>query len=157
MTVEHGRRAWRSVALVEFEVIGVPAPAGSKTRMPNGAMLEGRSKGQRDKVASWRDSVAAAARDVAADVGCLDGPLGLSVEFRFTMPKARPKAMRAAGRVYKVSAPDLDKLLRLLGDALKDGGLIADDARICAVEACKVEVASSWSGAIVRITQEVDP
>ncbi len=54
--------------------------------MPNGAVIEGRSAGQRAKHKSWRAACAATARDVADHdhvPAPLDGPLGLSVEFRF--------------------------------------------------------------------------
>lgn len=34
--------------MITFRVLGVPAPQGSKTRMPNGAMLEAASQTGRD-------------------------------------------------------------------------------------------------------------
>ena len=43
---------------VRFNVIGVPAPQGSKTRMPNGAMVEGSSATGRAKHRTWRQAVA---------------------------------------------------------------------------------------------------
>ncbi len=141
---------------IEFEVLGLPAPQGSKTRMPNGAMVEAGSASGRLRHKDWRTAVADAAREVAEhdDVAApLDGPLGLSVEFRFPMAQSRPKAVRALGRAWKVSKPDTDKLLRSVGDALTVGGLIVDDARFVAVEAVKVEV-TGWTGAIIRITRE---
>ena len=46
--------------------------------------------------------------------------------------------------------PDLDKLLRSTGDALTTSGLIADDARIVAITAEKVET-TGWCGAEVHI------
>jgi len=57
--------------------------------MPNGAVIEGRSAGQRAKHKSWRAACAATARDVANHdhvPAPLDGPLGLSVEFRSPCP-----------------------------------------------------------------------
>lgn len=134
---------------VEFEVIGVPAPQGSKRHVGNGVMVES-SKTLRP----WRDSVAAAARDVANSIGDLaplDGPLDLDVTFRFPMPASRPAAVRAVGIGPKVTAPDLDKLLRAIGDALEASGLVANDARICSVTAEKFEV-TGWTGAIVALT-----
>lgn len=136
-----------------FEILGDPTPQGSKTRMPNGAMLEGKSKAARERHRNWRAAVAETARDIAAhkDVPApLDGPLFLAVEFRFPMPASRPKAVRAKGNCLKVSAPDLDKLIRALGDGLKAGGLIVDDARIVEITASKVEVVG-WTGATVRL------
>jgi Holliday junction resolvase RusA-like endonuclease len=68
------------------------------------------------------------------------------------MPASRPVAMRRAGQGPKTTAPDLDKLVRSVGDALTEGGLIRDDARICAVHATKSEV-QGWSGAVITIEE----
>lgn len=130
---------------VTFEVIGLPAPQGSKTRMPSGVMVEANKRTK-----PWRDSVAAAAREQADVAGMLDGPLVLQVCFRFPMPASRPKAVRARGEAWKKSTPDLDKLVRAVGDALTQSGLIADDARIVRVVAEKVEV-SDWTGAVIAV------
>lgn len=141
---------------VELEIIGTPSPQGSKTRMPNGAMLDGKSRGARERHKSWRQAIAETARDVADhdDVDApLDGALELDVEFRFAMPKSRPAAVRDAGRGPKTTMPDLDKLVRALGDGLQAGGLIRDDARFATITATKVEVVG-WTGAVVTIRQE---
>ena len=133
---------------VEFEVVGSPAAQGSKRHVRNGVMVE---MGKNHK--PWRAAVAAAARDIAEhdDVPApLDGPLQLIVAFRFPMPASRPKAARTAGSAPKTTAPDLDKLVRSVGDALTESGLIHDDARICSVHASKLEVVG-WTGAVIRI------
>lgn len=136
-----------------FEVVGTPAPQGSKTRMPNGAMLDGRSKGAREGHANWRSAVAEGARTAASNFyGPLGGPLSLQVVFRFAMPKSRTKAIRESGLCPKTSAPDLDKLIRSTGDALKEGGLIVDDALFVWVTASKVEVVG-WTGAQITVEQ----
>lgn len=137
-------------ALVEFEVIGTPAAQGSKRHVGNGVMVE-TAKGHKP----WRQAVAAAARDVAEhdDVAApFDEPLRLSVVFRFAMPKSRKAAVRRNGVGPKVSAPDLDKLVRAVGDALTESGLIRDDALICEVHASKVEVVG-WTGAVVMLSK----
>jgi len=135
---------------VEFEVIGLPAAQGSKRHVGNGVMVESSKK-----VAPWRDSVAGAARDIAERIGDsapFDGPLDLDVTFRFPMPASRKAAVRSAGHAPKTTAPDLDKLIRAVGDALTTSGLIRDDARISTITAEKVEVVG-WTGAIIRITE----
>ncbi len=139
--------------MIEFEVLGLPAPQGSKTRMPNGAIVEGKTAGQRARHKDWRSAVAEAARDVAGhdDVAApLDGPLILIVTFRFPMPRSRSKAARAAGVAEKITAPDLDKLVRSVGDSLTAGGLIVDDRLISRVAAKKLEVVG-WTGATISI------
>lgn len=135
---------------IRFDVLGLPSPQGSKTKLPNGALVDGGSKEARSRHRDWRSSVADAARTAAAGRPPLDGPLMIEVEFRFPMPKSRPRAVQAAGRVPKSSAPDTDKLLRSLGDGLQAGGLIRDDARLWMILASKVEVIG-WTGATVRI------
>jgi Holliday junction resolvase RusA-like endonuclease len=69
-----------------FDVVGLPAPQGSKTRMPNGALLEGASATGRKAHKAWRQSVAEVARELAEDRP-FDGALTLDVVFRFPMPQ----------------------------------------------------------------------
>ena len=136
---------------IAFSVLGLPAPQGSKTKMPNGAMLEGSSRGQRERHRNWRSAVAEAAREAAADLDApLDGPLTLHVVFRFPMPKSRPRAVRENGRNPKATTPDLDKILRATCDGLEAGGLIANDSRIWHVVATKYEV-TGWTGARITV------
>ena len=133
---------------VEFTVLGVPAPQGSKRHVGRGVLVES-SKA----LPAWREAVAWAARDAALRHGItapLDGPLRLIVEFRFPMPKARAKRARDAGAAWRTTQPDSDKLVRAVGDALTDSGLIVDDARICEVHATKVET-TGWTGASITI------
>lgn len=140
--------------VIEFEIIGLPSPQGSKTKMPNGAMVEGGSKVARDRQRDWRTTVAQTARDIAAslDDAPLDEALRCVVQFRFPMPTSRKASIKAEGIAAKTSAPDLDKLMRALGDGLQAGGLIRDDARICESAQSKVEVVG-WTGALVKITR----
>ena len=121
--------------------------------MPNGAMVEGQSAEKRAKHKSWRAAVADAARAAVESHGLvepMDGALHLDVTFRFQVTKGRLRQCQQAGSLPKVSAPDLDKLLRALGDALKDGGLVRDDARFASIAATKVEV-DGWQGAVVSV------
>lgn len=152
--------------LAELKVVGIPRPQGSRrafvvngqARMTDAAGAAG---------AQWRDAVAQAACNLADrlldtathshDVPPFTGPLGLSVEFRFPMPKSRTKAQHKAGRIYKTTAPDTSKLVRSLEDGLQAAGLIKDDAMFCCIEASKVEVWDRWTGAMVLITRETNP
>ncbi len=133
------------ITLAAFEVLGVPAPQGSKTRMPNGAVVEGSSTTGRAKTRAWRRAVAEVGWDIAEDEP-YDGPLQLSVTFRMPMPASRPKRVQRAGIWPHAVKPDLDKLLRATVDALTDSGLIRDDARLFAIEAEAFEV-TGWTGA----------
>jgi crossover junction endodeoxyribonuclease RusA len=122
--------------VVRFSVVGTPVQQGSKRHVGGGRMIEA-ANGHRE----WRHAVATEAAAVAArrtDTP-LDGPLCLSVAFSFPMPASRPKRLLRIGRAWKQTAPDLDKLIRSVGDALTVSGLIRDDARIGMVMASKVE------------------
>lgn len=120
--------------MVTLEVIGLPAPQGSKSVMPNGRAIEGSSRTGRAKHKSWRAAVTAAARDYVDEhqlAGPLDGPLVLHVEFRFPPTAGDPHRLR-----HQVK-PDLSKLLRSTEDALVDARIIYDDARIWRVQMAK--------------------
>lgn len=145
--------------LLTFEVLGTPAPQGSKAAVVGkdgrARLIEGRRRSGRDAHTAWRNAVALAARgqaelfELAAPLDC---PLLLDVEFRFPMPKSRTKAVRESGHALKTTKPDLDKLLRTVSDALVDGGLIADDARVARMIASKHEVAG-WLGATIHLRE----
>jgi Holliday junction resolvase RusA-like endonuclease len=134
--------------VIQFDVVGVPVQQGSKRHVGGGRMIETGGVRLRD----WRHAVATEARTVAAGIDDtpLDGPLCLAVRFRFPMPASRPKRLRDIGTGWKTSAPDLDKLVRSVGDSLTDSGLIRDDARIGMVIASKVET-TGWSGATIQL------
>lgn len=137
---------------VMFDVLGVPAPQGSKRAVPTKAGV--RLIEQSSRLGDWRSTIAAVAFAERAKLGrTLDGPLYLHARFRFPMPKSRPKAARERGEIYKTTAPDLDKLVRALGDALTQSGLIADDARLCVIDAAKVET-TEWTGAHVYLQEQ---
>lgn len=140
---------------VSFEVLGLPVAQGSKSAFVRGgkAVMVETGKGH----AAWRTDVANEARDAMRRAGLrepLDGPLALYVTFRFPCPTSRPKAHReAAARLHgtpKTTTPDLDKLVRSIGDALTASGLIRDDARIWDLHARKVET-TGWTGAEILI------
>jgi crossover junction endodeoxyribonuclease RusA len=119
--------------VIRLDVDGIPAPQGSKTKMPNGAMVEGGSKTGREKHASWRAAVTEAARAWVEEhqAAPLDGPITLHVEFRFAPTAGDPHRLR-----HQVK-PDLSKLLRATEDALVVARLIEDDARVWRVQMSK--------------------
>jgi Holliday junction resolvase RusA-like endonuclease len=145
--------------MIRFEVVGLPAPQGSKSAVVRGGhavVLEGASNGQRARHRDWRNAVADKAREIAATLDRpFTGPLDLIVVFRHPMPASRPARTRAIGQAWKPTAPDLSKLVRALEDGLQAGGLIVDDARIVVLSAVKVEVVG-WTGATVELS-ELDP
>lgn len=144
---------------VAFEVMGIPAPQGSKSAFIKGGkvrLVEAGSATGRAKVRSWRGAVAEAAREAAADLsGPMDGPLALAITFRLPMPASRPKRLRTLGVAWHTTRPDLSKLIRATEDALTDAGLIRDDARICQLRVFKCEVVG-WTGAQIALSRSVE-
>jgi Holliday junction resolvase RusA-like endonuclease len=138
-----------TTTLASFDIIGLPAPQGSKSVMPGGRLVEGSSTSGRLKHKSWRAAVAEASRELAGDEPH-DGPLTLQVTFRLPMPASRPKRIQVCGEWPKSTKPDLDKLVRALCDGMEEGGLIRDDSRIYAIDAMKLEVVG-WTGAEVTL------
>lgn len=66
----------------------------------------------------------------------LVGPVAVKCEFRFARPKSHYGTGRNSGRlkdsapIWMSSAPDNDKLCRLIGDALTISGVVDDDSLI---------------------------
>ena len=117
-----------SVGLMFFAP-GTPAPQGSKVRTRYG--MRESSK----RVGPWREVVTQAAA-MAADEAFMVRPLvpPYDVEFRFLIK--RPKRTRAVFPVAP-TVGDLDKLVRAVGDALTQAGVIEDDRHIVTLASSK--------------------
>jgi Holliday junction resolvase RusA-like endonuclease len=116
---------------MHIRVYGDPAPQGSKTaRVVNGHVVMWESS---KKLPGWRESVVMAAKVafMERERQQILGPV--SLHCTFFMP--RPKSV---SRKYPNTAPDLDKLLRGIGDALQVAGVISNDGQIVAITAKKV-------------------
>jgi Holliday junction resolvase RusA-like endonuclease len=122
------------MAEVELVVIGEPAPQGSKTRW-----------GTEDnpRTAPWRATISAAAHHAMNGQPPYMGPCALEIEFYFPRPKAHfgsgrnAETLKPAAPTFVTRAPDVDKLVRAVGDALK-GYVVRDDAQFAIVRAEKV-------------------
>lgn len=130
---------------IEFEVIGLPAPQGSKRHVGGGRMVESSKN-----VAPWRDSVAWAGREAMAGRPAFDEPVTVEVSFHLPPTGRWTKAESAVGERWKPRKPDLDKLLRSTLDALTTAAVIVDDARVVQVQMGKVE-ALGPSGAVIVV------
>jgi crossover junction endodeoxyribonuclease RusA len=110
-------------------VIGTPAPQGSKRHVGHGVLVESSAA-----VRPWRDAVAYAVHHHATACGwdTITGPAAVTVDFYLRRPSSAP---RRVTRPYR--KPDLDKLLRATLDALVTAGAVADDARIVQITAAK--------------------
>lgn len=122
--------------LLRLVVIGEPVPQGSKVKTRWGMREDN------PNTRPWRATVASYAAAEMNGRELLDGPLALDVRFYFPRPNSHFGTGRNAGvlkpnaPVFHSKAPDCDKLVRAIGDALT-GVAIRDDARIAVVVARK--------------------
>lgn len=124
--------------MIAFTVYGEPIPQGSKTRTRWGGIRE-----DNPRTKPWRATVAAEAAAAMQGRALITGPVQLEVVFTFPRPKAYYGTGRNAGTVkasaasHHTKTPDLDKLLRAVGDALT-GIIVRDDSQLSRVTAEKV-------------------
>lgn len=115
---------------MEIRVYGEPAPQGSKTAIVrNGRAIMFESS---KKLPEWRETVAMACRVAAMEYDVpLLGPIDLHLVFHMPRPKS-------VSRQYPNTAPDLDKLIRGVGDALQSSGVLSNDGQIVSIVANKI-------------------
>jgi crossover junction endodeoxyribonuclease RusA len=130
------------VDVIAFTVHGEPAPQGSKTV---GRSKAGAAFVREDNPATgpWRNAVTAAAVEAMEGRPPISGPARLEVDFVFGRPRSHYRTGKHAGELkasashYRASRPDVDKLVRAVGDALA-GVVLVDDAAIVELVARKV-------------------
>jgi Holliday junction resolvase RusA-like endonuclease len=128
------------MAEVSFSITGDPASQGSHAII-NGRIVQVNSK----KHKAWRTAIV---NEVIATLPPgwepIDGPCELVV--MFLMPKPA-SVKRSAPSV----APDLDKLVRSVGDALAIAGVYTDDSRITRISARKLYAQGVEPGATITV------
>lgn len=137
----------------QFEVIGLPAPQGSKSAVTIGGkarIIEGKTTAQRAKHKAWRNDVAQTARDLTTHpdptirVDQYTGPTEMTIQFWMPRPKSRPKKHHG----WHTTRPDKDKLLRATLDGLVQGGILADDSLVCVIHLEAIEVTGATGACI---------
>ena len=141
-----------AVAAREYRltVVGRPQQRGSKTpfvrydSMGRPIMKDGRViqvvPDANPLSKDWMERVKGTFRVEYPNAAWLEGPLGLAVEFYFLRPKSHYRTGANAGRLkataprYHGQTPDLDKLVRAIGDSLSKAAY-RDDAQIAVVDA----------------------
>lgn len=152
---------------VRVEVVGLPAPQGSKRHVGRGIMVESSKR-----VRPWREAVKQATLDVLA-VGPVDGqgmavrvgfpfdrdPVRVVVVFRLPRPAghyrtgANSALLRDAAPAWPAGRPDVDKLLRSTLDALGMAGLWRDDCQVVRATAEKVWARrDEVAGALIEVS-----
>jgi len=133
----HERRDWfwPSDDWLEFSFLGEPAPQGSHIATSSGYMRQASKK-----TMPWRYTVQRQL-DQQYKGPVIEGPVQLDVTF--VMPRAKGHFSKAKGKTHTLLpsaplehtiAPDVDKLLRALLDALQvrcGGNLLRDDSQVC--------------------------
>jgi crossover junction endodeoxyribonuclease RusA len=133
---------------MKIRIYGNPAPQGSKTaivRNGRAIMFEANKR-----LPEWRETVLMGATIARAEQGGLTilGPV--TVMMTFHMP--RPKSV---SRRYPNSAPDLDKLVRAVGDSLQESEVLANDGQIVTLVAHKVYAENdTYAGVEIEITEK---
>lgn len=123
-----------------ISVTGDPASQGSHAIM-NGRIVQVNSK----KHKAWRTAIVSACIETLPEGWePLDEPVELIVNFY--MPK--PVSVK---RLLPSVAPDLDKLIRSVGDALAIAGVYADDSRIVRISARKLYAQGIEPGATIVV------
>ena len=141
-----------------INVVGTPAQQGSKTA---GVSKEGKPD-LRDnnpgQLKPWRAEVAGCAEAAARDASweTLTGPTEVTIGFYQARPASHYGTGRNAGKLkpsaptWKATAPDVDKLVRAVLDALTTSRTIHDD-RIIARLVVEDRYADAATGARITI------
>lgn len=130
---------------ITFDVIGRPAPQGSKKSIGNNRFIESSKY-----LPAWRFAVKDAAEQAVTTEGWarVSGPVELEVMFYLD----RPSSVSRTQRPQPTVAPDLDKLIRAVGDALT-GVVYDDDSQVIRVLAWKAYADTREPGAFVRVNE----
>ena len=141
--------------LLSVFVPGIPRPQGSMQlfRARNGHEVAKYS----DRTIEWRHLVTAAVRHATAEQPPTRSAVVLHVVFHLPRSKGHFGTGRNAGVVrgsaprWPASMPDLDKLIRAVGDGIGDAGTVwFDDAQVVEIRARKVYAAAE-PGARIRV------
>ena len=128
------------MAEVSLSVTGNPASQGSHAIM-NGRIVQVNSS----KHKAWRKAIVQEAIAILPnDWQPIDEPCELIVNFY--MPK--PASVK---RSLPTVSPDLDKLIRAVGDSLTDSGIVIDDSRIVRISARKLYAEGIEPGATILV------
>lgn len=132
--------------MIEFTVHGDAAPQGSKGKF-----------GQEDnpRTRPWRAAVAAEAARAMQGRDLFTGPVQLEAFFHYSRPAAHfgsgrnRSVLRSNAPDYKQSAPDVDKLLRAILDALQ-GTVLRNDSQVVICYGVKLWDSRSFARVVVR-------
>lgn len=125
-----------------IDVVGIPAPQGSKKSIGNNRFVE-TSK----KLPAWRKAVKEAALKVLETEQKIEGPVWLELDF--FVP--RPKTVSVEQRPWPITPPDSSKLLRAVEDSLTDAGVWVDDSYVVDVHVREFYADCREPGCAIRV------
>lgn len=137
--------------MIDLNVLGTPAPQGSKRHVGHGVMVES-SKA----VQPWREAIVSEALRAGHAGALLPGPIRVGVIHYLPRPKGHhgARGLLPSAPALPHRKPDEDKLLRSTLDAIVQAGIIRDDAQVTTIHAAKRYADDRPPGA--RITIEED-
>jgi Holliday junction resolvase RusA-like endonuclease len=128
------------MAEVSLSVTGNPASQGSHAIMYGRIVQVNSSKHK-----AWRKAIVQEAIAILPDDWQpIDEPCELIVNFYLAKPKT-------VNRQLPSVSPDLDKLIRAVGDSLTDSGIVVDDSRIVRISARKLYAEGIEPGATISV------
>lgn len=137
--------------ICSFTVYGTPKPKGSVVKMANGRYLPAGSAKSRRETAEWIDLIIDSATGVMMerDRGLVIRPVRLGMRFMLY------RAAKETPGYPHTKMPDLDKLARLVLDALT-GIVYADDSQVAAIYASKVYAAKNNDTGVIITVDAID-
>lgn len=149
-----------------INVVGTPAPQGSKKGFYNHATGRVQMKESSAKVKPWRQDVVTSVQNLRDDLADgfvnsvgqlpLAGPLQVDVTFFLARPGyhfgtgKNKQLLKPTAPSYVEKKPDVDKLIRSTLDGLKEAGVYRDDAQVAVVHGVK-RYANAATGARITI------
>jgi Holliday junction resolvase RusA-like endonuclease len=128
------------MAEVSLRVTGDPASQGSHAIMYGRIVQVNSSKHK-----AWRKAIVQEAiATLPEDWQPIDEPCELIVNFYMPKPKTVTRQLPSV-------SPDLDKLIRAVGDSLTDSGVVTDDSRIVRISARKLYAEGIQAGATILV------
>ena len=126
--------------LLSIFVPGVPQPQGSSRAFRSGSKIVVTSANP--KLKAWRREITEAVREEAASQGLAAWEGRARLHLTFILPRpashltSKGALTKSAPRSH-LSTPDLDKLVRAVGDGITDAGVWRDDSQVISIRAEK--------------------
>ena len=136
-----------------FFVAGTPRPQGS------GALLISKSTGrtfkkQSSPMVAWRNVLVETFMDAEVEMVPSEVPVEVNLTFWFARPKGHSRVRAQRDQGMKSNGPDIDKLSRLVLDALTVARVLNDDRQVSDLSARKryVEDGHLPEGVAIRVS-----